>query len=380
MVRKYLRATGHFAHWLECEGIPPSSLSQNSLRIFTDEHLARCCCAVPAGESLSHTRAAVGHLLGLLRRRGEIPHQQASQPKPVEVVLETFEAYLLGICGATPGTSRLYSGQVRSFLQTRYGEGLIDLTQLVPSDVVFYVSEYATRVERTTAKTATNALRSFLRCLRLQGLCDVRLLAAVPTVRVWKLSDIPKLWSDDQLRLLLASFDRSTGLGRRDYAMALCLVRLGMRVGEVSRLRLDDIDWRSATVRIAGGKGRRCHVLPLPDELGRALVAYLKRGRPRSPHRRLFLRHTAPVGEPIGAGAVGRAMWRAHGRSHVGTRWKGAHALRHTAATGLLRAGASLKEIADILGHRSIDSTTIYAKVDLERLAGVALPWPEVHS
>lgn len=158
------------------------------------------------------------------------------------------------------------------------------------------------------------------------------------------------------------------------------MVRLGLRAGEVARLCLDDIDWRCGTLRIEGGKGRRCHVLPLPAELGRAVVAYLTRGRPRSPHRRLFLRHTAPVGEPINAGAVARAIWRAHQRGQVGATWKGSHALRHTAATRLLRAGASLKEIADILGHRSIDTTAIYAKVDLPRLAGVALPWPEVRS
>jgi len=169
MVRKYLRATGHFAHWLECEGIPRSSLSEDSLRVFTGVHFERCHCAVPTGESLVHTRAAVGHLLGLLRRRGEIPQQEAPQTEPVEAVLETFEAYVQGICGATPGTSRLYSRQIRSFLRARYGDGLIDLTQLVPSDLVLYVSEYAARVERATAKTATTALRSFLRCLRLRG-------------------------------------------------------------------------------------------------------------------------------------------------------------------------------------------------------------------
>jgi len=223
-------------------------------------------------------------------------------------------------------------------------------------------------------------LRCFLRSLQLQGLCDARLVASVPSVRSWKLSHIPRLLSEEQLRLLLVSFDRSKGLGRRDYAMALCMAHLGLRAGEVARLCLDDIDWRNGILRIEGGKGRRCHILPLPAELGRAVVAYLKRGRPYTAHRRLFLRHTAPVGEPLRAGAVARAIWRAHQRGQVGAAWKGSHALRHTAATRLLHAGASLKEIADILGHRNIDSTAIYAKVDLPRLTEVALPWPELRS
>lgn len=380
MIEKYLRAAGHFAHWLEREAIPCSSLSEDTLRLFAEEHLAWCCCPVPTGESLAHTRAAVGHLLGLLRRRGEIPLVEAAPRAPAAAVLETFEAYLRGIRGTTPGTCRQYMKQVCSFLRARYDNGHIDLTQLVPNDLVVYMSDYAGRVRRATAKAAATALRSFLRSLQLQGVCDVDLVAAVPSVRVWKLSHIPRLLREDQLRRLLASFDRSTGLGRRDYAMTLCMVRLGLRAGEVARLCLDDIDWRGATLRIEGGKARRGHVLPLPGELGRALVAYLKRGRPQSPHRRLFLRHTAPVGKPIGAGAVARAIWRAHQRGHVGAGWTGAHALRHTAATRLLRAGASLKEIADILGHRSINTTAIYAKVDLERLAGVALPWPQVRS
>jgi len=183
--------------------------------------------------------------------------------------------------------------------------------------------------------------------------------------------------TDEQLRLFLARFDRSTSTGRRDYAMALCQVDLGLRVSEVSALRLEDLDWRAATLRIEGGKSRRTRLLPLTDGVGRAIVEYLRQGRPTTTCRHIFVRHTVPVGTAIGTelirGAIRRAFAQVEGCAH----WTGTHALRHTAATRLHRRGASLKEVADLLGHQSIDTTAIYAKVDVPTLATVALPWPE---
>jgi site-specific recombinase XerD len=298
----------------------------------------------------------------------------------VAVVLETFETHLAEICGASPGTRRCYLQHVRFFLRARFGEGPVDLTRIVSTDLVKYISDYAARVKRRTAKKAACALRSFLRSLQLQGLSSAGLVAAVPSIRSWKLSDIPKLLSEEQVRRLLTSFDCSSRQGRRDYAMTLLMARLGLRAGEVAGISLDDIDWRGGTLRIEGGKRRRSHVLPLPADVGRAVVAYLKHGRPQSSQRRLFLRHRPPVGEPICSGTVGAVIRRAHERAHLKAAAKGTHALRHTLATRLLRGGANLKEIADILGHRSIDTTAIYAKVDLARLSTVGLPWPEACS
>jgi len=380
MVKKYVRAIGHFAHWLGCKGIGPSSQSEETLRAFTEEHRTRCSCSVPRGESLSHTRAAVAHWLGLLRGCGEIPPKEVAPKKPAAVVLDTFEAHLRETCGASPGTRRCYLQHVRFFLRARYGDGPVDLTRIVPKDLVTYISDYAARVKRRTAKKAATALRTFLRSLQLQGLCGTGLVAAVPSIRSWKLSDVPKLLSEEQVQRLLSSFDCASRQGRRDYAMALFMARLGLRAGEVAGISLDDIDWRGGTLRIEGGKRRRSHALPLPADVGRAVVAYLKHGRPQGRHRRLFLRHRPPVGEPISSGAVGAVIRRAHERGQVKAAGKGTHALRHTLATRLLRAGANLKEIADILGHRSIDTTAIYAKVDLARLSTVGLPWPEACS
>ncbi len=222
------------------------------------------------------------------------------------------------------------------------------------------------------------ALRSFVRCLRLRGLCDARLLGAVPTIPNWKLSHLPKVLAGEQVRVMLGSFDRDTPLGRRGYAIALCLVRLGLRACEVARLSLDDIDWRRGVLRVTG-KGGRARLLPLPADLGRAIVAYLRGGRVPTVDRHIFVRHRVPVGEPLDSGSVQATIRTAWKRARVAVPSKGTHALRHTVATRLLRAGASLKEIADVLGHRSIDTTAVYAKLDIAHLAEVALPWPAAH-
>ena len=241
-----------------------------------------------------------------------------------------------------------------------------------------FTAGYAARCRPSSAQVAASSLRSLLRFLQLHGDCGPALVAAVPHLPSWRLDHLPRTMTDEQLRRFLARFDRSTPTGRRDYAMALCQVDLGLRVSEVSALRLEDLDWRAATLRIAGGKSRRTRELPLTEGVGRAIAEYLRRGRPATTCRHVFVRHTVPVGTAIGTelirGVIRRAFARVEGCAH----WTGTHALRHTAATRLHRRGASLKEVADLLGHRSIDTTAIYTKVDLPTLAAVALPWPEV--
>lgn len=374
VIRKYIRAVGHFSHWLGTERVTVAACDGGIVRRFTEEHLPHCRCPVPVGEPLSLTRSALGHVLVLLGKPGlSLPARRATA-EPAE--LASFRSHLREVCGMAPATSDEYCRVARWFLCAQDGQGARDLARLAPNDVVEFVSDYAGRVSRGTARQVATALRGFLRWLQFRGLCDGRLVGAVPRIPYWKLASIPKLLTDDQVGRLLEAFDRSTDVGRRDYAMALCLVRLGMRSCEVAQLRLDDIDWRAGTVRIDGGKRRRSHVLPLPSDLAKAVVAYLRHGRPRSSHRGVFLRHTLPH-RPMRSADVQTVVRKAHERGQVGSPWKGTHVLRHTMACRLLRSGATLKEIADILGHRSIDTTAIYAKVDIERLAGAALPWPE---
>src|SRR5207248_324448 len=190
-------------------------------------------------------------------------------------------------------------------------------------------------------------------------------VAAVPRIPHWRLANLPRAMTDEQLRAFLSAFDRATATGRRDYAMALCQVELGLRVSEVADLCLDDIDWRAATVRIRPGKAGRVRELPLPNRVGRALARYLRHGRPATPYRNVFIRHRGRRGHPVSPALIKGIMRLTYAEVPGGERWTGTHLLRHTAATRMLRRGASVKEIADVLGHRRLDTTAIYAKVDL---------------
>jgi site-specific recombinase XerD len=364
VIRKYIRAAGHFAHWLEGEGVPASEIGGDMAERFLEE------------QGADHGRAALDHLLCVLRAK---PRSKSRKPanaarKPGDPVLDEYERYLRDVRGLAPSTCEDYRAIVQRFLGATFGEKPTSVGCLTPEHVVEYVTARVALVKPGTTRHEATVLRGFFRSLQLSGLRDTRLAESVPTVANWRLSHLPRFLAEDELRALLASFDRSTPLGRRGYAIALCLARLGLRSCEVAGLTLEDLDWRAATIRIKASKVRRMRLLPLPADVGRAVAAYLRHGRPPSAERRLFLQHRPPHA-PLEAGAVQHLIPAAFRR--VGLPEKGAHTLRHTAATRLLRAGASLKEVADVLGHRSLDTTTIYAKVDLPRLAAVALPWPE---
>jgi integrase len=184
--------------------------------------------------------------------------------------------------------------------------------------------------------------------------------------------------TEQQLQTFLSSFDRKTAMGRRNYAIGLLLATLGLRASDVVALRLDDLNWRESSIRIASPKGRHVKALPLPHRVGQAIANYLRHGRPATSVRHIFVRHVAPKDTPLTAAAVRGMAVTAYRRCGFDPRWKGVHILRHTVATHLHQRGGSLKEVADLLGHRSIESSAVYAKVNLPELAAVALPWPEV--
>lgn len=199
---------------------------------------------------------------------------------------------------------------------------------------------------------------------------------AVPKIAGWRLASIPRLLNDAQVAALLASFDRSTPVGLRGYATTMCLARLGLRACEVSALTLDDIDWRAGTITVPATKTKRADVLPLPEPVARAILAYLRRGRPEASTRQIFVRHATPSGA-TGPGIVRAAVRLAGARVGLAETLASPNVLRHTVATRLLRSGATMKEVADVLRHRSIDTAAIYAKVDIDALRKVAAPWPK---
>jgi integrase len=350
-----------------------------TLASLLDVHLRVCRCRVPHGSSC-HLRPALDHVLTVLRARGWAAQPALPVQRPVDAVLDAFKAYLQETCGVAAATCQRNVTYARSFLEARYGTGEVDLHVLVPADLIRFVLEQTSDYAPGTAGLVRGALRSFLRFAHLHGLCDSPLAAAVPKVARWRRAHLPRGLSDGQLATLMGSFDRTTATGRRDHAMVLCMAGMGLRAGEVAALLLDDLDWRAGTLRVGRGKERRASFLPLTAPVGRALVGYLQHGRPRSPDRHVFLRRQLPVGQAMTSGAVIAAVRQAFTRARLDVPSKGAHVLRHTAATRMARAGTSLKEVADVLRHRSLETTMIYVKVDLAALAEVVLPWPEVQS
>jgi site-specific recombinase XerD len=227
-------------------------------------------------------------------------------------------------------------------------------------------------------KYVRTALRSLLRFLRMKGYCDEKLERAIPAVAHWRMATLPRCLDEQQLKRALETFDPRTPCGLRDRAMVLCLATLGLRPRELAELQLEDIDWRGGTLRLRTRKTRRGAVLPLPREAGHAIVSYLRNERPTTTERRVFVQHSGRrCGTVLSAAAIKAAAVRALRRAGVDARG-GAYVFRHTVASRLVARGAPLKEVADFLGHQCLDTTTIYAKLDLPALREVALPWPEV--
>jgi len=293
--------------------------------------------------------------------------------EPVEELLGRFGEYLVGERGLTAGTARGYVDCVRPFVAARrHGVGL-ELEGITAADVTGFVLTACPGRAVGSAKLVVCGLRSLLRWLHLTGQLPTSLAAAVPSVAGWRLSNLPKGLEPDQLRRLLAAPDRRTRTGRRDYAVLLLLSRLGLRAGEVARLGLDDLDWRHGELAVRG-KGDRAERLPLPADVGAAITAYLRRGRPHTAQgRSVFVRVHAPH-RALTTGGVTMVVFDAARRAGLGKIH--AHRLRHTAATQMLRAGTPLADVGQVLRHRSALSTAIYAKVDRQALRALARPWP----
>jgi integrase/recombinase XerD len=313
-------------------------------------------------------------LLGYLRRLGVAPAAAEPALTAAETLLERYRAYLTVERGLTRATARGYVDAVRPFLEGRADTaGELELRGLRAADVLGFVLAECPQRRPGSAKLIVTGLRSLLGFLHVEGLVTRPLAAAVPSVAGWRLAGLPRALEAEQVRRLLASCNRETAAGLRDYAILTLLVRLGLRRGEVAGLGLDDIDWRAGEL-VVRGKGSRSERLPLPADVGEAVAAYLRRGRPRSVEGRpVFVRVKAPhrALSPSGVTQVVVGAARRAGLPPIT-----AHRLRHTAATELLRAGAPLVEIGQLLRHRSQLTTAIYAKVDRVALRALALPWP----
>lgn len=358
-----------FSRWLKRQGVEPQRINSGHPKQYL-RYRARQVKLRP-GDA-----AALEHLIKFLRGESVIPAETVSVPPltPVEHYARAYAQHLREEQALAEATITNYVPFARSFLKGRFGDGPVSLSALSARDVVTFVQFQAPRLPGKRVKLMTTALRSFLNYVRYRGEVVLDLAAAVPVVANWSMPSIPRAISADQVQQLLSSVDRRTATGRRDYAILLLLARLGLRSSEVAFLELDDIDWSSGTVSVHS-KGLR-NVFPLPPEVGQAIAAYLRDGRLPSDSRRVFLRVKAPVRGFRGASGVGSIVRHSLTRAGVDAPTHGAHQFRHGLATEMLRRGASLGEIGDILGHRHPQTTKIYTKVDIAALRTLALPWP----
>lgn len=363
--RRYLSA---FDRWSASRGLSVAEFDdQVVIEFFHDERLR--------GRRRQGAEAVLGALRRWLHDEGTSHVAVGTRRGPLEELEDSYAEYLDKERGLVPATRDTYLPLVHRFLVDRFGEqGPLGLSSLCAADVIDHVGRHARRGSCGRAKLMATALRSFFRFLRQRGDLAVDLAAAVPCVAHWRLASLPKGLDPEQVEAVLRACDRTTAIGRRDYAILLLLARLGLRAGEVVSLTLDDIDWPNGTL-VVHGKGPRRDLMPLVSDVGEAIVAYLRDGRPACSTRRLFVRARAPHQGFTTSVAICVVVENALARAGVEFPRKGAHILRHALATGMLQRGASLGEIGDVLRHRHPDTTMLYTKVDLAALRLLARPW-----
>jgi site-specific recombinase XerD len=365
-VRNMLADLGQVGRWMLGEGLVMAQLDEGAMVAFAAARRA-------AGRSKVPGPRAMMPLLSYLREAGVTPAAKPPARTALGGLLGEYRTWLVRDRGLAAATVRRYENTACRFLQQQaMTDGLLRPAALTGADVSAFLLRECGRVSAGSAKGCVAELRSVLRFLYLQDLTPLRLGTAVPPVGGWRLAALPRTVTTAEVQVLLDSCDRGTPVGARDFAILMLVARLGLRSIEVARLDLQDVDWRAGEL-VVRGKARRHDRLPLPAEVGEALVAYLARGRAGAGTRRLFLTCKAPRG-PIRADVVGDAVGRACLRA--GLPRVGPHRLRHALAAELLRQGAGLAAISQVLRHQDLATTALYAKVDLAALRQVAQPWP----
>lgn len=321
-------------------------------------------------------RAALKRLLSVLRDAGAIAPAVVPAMTPQDRTFEEFGNYLLSERGLAPMSIIRHRPVIRRFLREVCPAGTSDLAKITQEDVTGYIRRHARNRGAASGKAMCWSLRAFLRYLRRRGLNPLALAGCVPSIRQWQLSNLPTYLCAAQVQKVLDGCDLTTALGRRNYAILMMLAKLGLRAGEIATLTLDDIDWRSGEMLVRA-KGRQRARMPVPPDVGAAVVTYLRDGRPTSSCRQVFLRSPAPnVGFASGCAITMIAKTALERAGIRGYAHQGAHIFRHSLATELLRCGATLSEIGQLLRHESHDTTRIYAKVDINALQTLSLPWP----
>ncbi len=363
-----IRIVGDFSQWLARKNFDihdvDESLVEQYLR-FRAQHQP----------PFSSDRPALCRFLGLLRQIEVIAPLISIPPKPLQQIEQDFERYLLRERGLSRTTAIRHRPPLRKFLKEYCSEGTASFSRLSAADIVRFIAAHAHDQSPRTARSMCWTLRAFTRYLLYRGYIVDDLADAVPSVRTWRFGPLPEYLSPSQIQLVLDSCDRTSAIGKRDYAVLLLLARLGLRANEVATLALEDIDWHSGLLTVRG-KGGQLAVMPLLSEVGIALSDYLQHGRWTTDSRRVFIRSPAPHRGFTSSSGVSMIAISALERAGLDVHRKGTHIFRYSLATQLLSAGASLTEIGQVLRHQNHDTTRLYAKVDISSLRKLGLPWP----
>lgn len=371
-IHLYLTGLAHFSYWVKLEGVELLEPSAHLVKRFLTDHLPSCKCPLPCYPSVNNARAALQILLRVMP-----PSQTPPETfNPVDLELKNFTDYMTNTCSLAKATRRYRIRYVRDFLVSEFGDKLPIINQLTVVSITAYFKALRTHMIPSSLGIARTSLRCYFRYCALRGDSTSALVAAMPRIAHWSDASLPKVLTETELHSFLNAFDCSYPVGLRDYAIARCLLDLGLRGHEVANLTLDSLNWHNGTLTLSRTKSGRKQQLPLPVTTGEAITQYLRSGRPQTTIRKLFVRHRAPHDKPLSVEAIRNSMNRAFVRCGLEDRFCNTHVLRRVTASKLQRAGASIKEIADLLRHQSLDTARIYVRIDVEHLRTIALPWP----
>lgn len=360
---------GDFSRWLQRRGLAAEGVTREGIEAFLRHRKRR--------RTLRYEeRPTLLRLLTYLGSSGIVVLPKAApMPTPAQQLEAEYADYLRRERNLAPSTIHSHRKDARRLLAALFGDGEVNAVHITAQDIIAHVMEITQACRPATAQRVVGGLRTFLRFAYHRNLIGTDLSQCIPAPANWSLASIPRALDADHVRRLLAHCDQATANGRRDYAIILLLARLGLRAGEVAALRLEDIDWRTGELRVRNGE-TRVDCLPMPPDVGEALAAYLREARPRCSSRHVFVRAQAPRQGFASGTAIAGIVRRSLHRAGLNPPSQGAHALRHALATQLLRDGASLAEIGEVLRHRRQRTTMIYTKVDLTALRPLAASWP----
>lgn len=371
-IRRHVRETVNFANWATSENLAVEAFDQHALARLKD-HLAERGLLRGQGGNHHHLYQSARVFIGFLEAIGAVCAAKPAPQCSIPVLYTEFFEWMKAHRGTREITLTAYRFPITNLLQA-----LDDPSTYSAQQLRSFFLQHANQAHPEAAKNTATALRMFLRFLIARGACAPGLDFAIPTVARWRLSSLPKYLSASEVDDLIASCDQSTPLGARDRAMLLLISRLGLRASDVSGLQFQHLIWSKGAVIVAG-KNRHKTELPLPQEVGDAILHYLQHGCPEVTNEHVFITGIAPF-TPITSQVVGKAVARAIRRTGIEAPNQGSHLLRHSIATSMLREGTSLPAIGALLRHASIETTAVYAKVDVGMLQEVAMPWPGVQS